>query len=208
MSPSTISNPADKPSDESLLEQYNQGREDVFEQLIGRYERELLNFLVRFMGDRPAAEDVFQESFLQVHLSAKSFDTSRRFKPWLFTIAANKARDAMRKKARRPAAQLDAPVGASAGDGISFVDLLSSEFLVPQEILEKDELRDRVKRTIEDMPEHLREILLLAYFQQFAYSEIADVLEIPLGTVKSRLHTAVGTFAKKWKSVNKELPDS
>ncbi|MHC4996435.1 MAG: RNA polymerase sigma factor [Planctomycetota bacterium] len=186
------------------MELYNQGRHEVFEQLIHRYERELLNFLVRFMGDRPAAEDVFQEAFLQVHLSAKSFDPSRRFKPWLFTIAANKARDAMRKKARRPAAQLDAPVGASTDETITFADLLSGELNLPQQILEKDELAQRVRRTIDQMPEHLREILLLAYFQQFAYAEIADVLQIPLGTVKSRLHTAVGAFAKKWKSLNKD----
>ena len=78
-------------TDEALLGSYMQGDRPAFAELIRRYSNELLHFLTRFLGSRAAADDVFQETFLQVHLSAETFDTKRRFKPWLFTIAANKA---------------------------------------------------------------------------------------------------------------------
>ena len=195
--------PLESLSDEELIEQHQRGRAGVFEVLIERYRRELFNFLKRFLGDRAAAEDVFQEAFLQVHLSADKFDPARRFKPWLFTIAANKGRDFMRKRGRRPAARLDAQVGHDE-QSQSFIDLMEADLPMPDETLRQDELKELVQRTIEQMPEHLREILLLAYFQQFSYNQIAEVLQIPLGTVKSRLHTAVGTFAKSWKEQNPE----
>jgi RNA polymerase sigma-70 factor (ECF subfamily) len=191
-------------TDERLFEQYRHGRQDALEVLIERYRQELFNLLVRFTGDRAAAEDVFQEAFMQVHQSAETFDETRNFKPWLFTIAANKARDYMRRRARRPAAPLDAPVGrGSGGDtGQTFVDLLQADLPMPDDRMARAEIAERVQKAIASMPEHLREILLLSYFQQFRYNEIAEVLQIPLGTVKSRLHTAVATFAKAWKKQN------
>ena len=191
-----------KLSDEQLVELYRNGHEAVFEQLIGRYDRELLNFLIRFLGDRAAAQDVFQETFLQVHLAADQFDSDRRFKPWLFTIAANKGRDFLRRKRRRPAAPLDAPIGSDGKDGQTFIDLLQDDLPLPDTTASSNEIAEIVRAAVDEMPDHLREILLLAYFQKLAYGEIAEVLEIPLGTVKSRLHTAVGTFAKAWKSKN------
>jgi len=194
-------------TDEQLIAAYQQGRQDAFKLLIERYRKELFHFLARFLGDRVAAEDIFQEAFLQVHLSADTFDVSKRFKPWLFTIAANKGRDYMRKRARRPAAPLDAPMGGDADAG-SFVDLMQAEMAAPEENLESAELAELVQRTIAQMPEHLREILLLSYFQKLSYNEIADSLQIPLGTVKSRLHTAVATFAKTWQKQNTEQQSS
>src|SRR6185436_21184411 len=98
----------DKRSDESLLQAYQHGEREAFATLMHRYANELLHFLVRFLGSRAAADDVFQETFLQVHLSAETFDTQRRFKPWLFTIAANKARDYLRRNSRRQTPQLSA----------------------------------------------------------------------------------------------------
>lgn len=196
-------------SDEQLLERYRLGDRASFEQLIERYRLELFHFLARFIGERTGAEDIFQETFLQVHLSAGSFDAERRFKPWLFTIAANKARDFMRRRARRPAAPIDAPIaGGAAGEGQTFVDLMQADLPAPDEKMERAELQSLVQRTIGQMPEHLREILLLAYFQRFSYNEIADVLKIPLGTVKSRLHTAVAMFARLWQQQNSEARSS
>src|SRR5687768_14013250 len=95
-------------TDEQLLDDYRHGEKASFSELVGRYQRELYHFLVRFLGNRAAAEDVFQETFLQVHQSAEQFDPQRRFRPWLFTIAANKARDLIRSQARRPANPLQA----------------------------------------------------------------------------------------------------
>src|SRR5438105_8672312 len=92
---------ADRPSDEELLRGHLSGDPDSFGVLTERYTPEVFRFLMRFLGRRAMADDVIQESFLQVHLSAATFDLSRRVKPWLFTIAANKARDALRSRARR-----------------------------------------------------------------------------------------------------------
>jgi RNA polymerase sigma-70 factor (ECF subfamily) len=197
----TLPHPAqnDTRSDEQLLAAYRDGDRESFALLVQRYQRELYHFLVRFMGDRVLADDVFQETFLQVHQSAAQFDTSRTFRPWLFTIAANKARDLIRSNNRRPTTALQAtitPAGEGAGE---FIDLLRAADHLPSESMERRELREKVQQTVQGMPEHLREILLLSYFHQFPYKQISEILEIPLGTVKSRLHAAVAHFADQWR---------
>lgn len=184
-------------SDEQLLEAYQSGDQQAFITLMRRYEKPLFNFLVRFTGKSSWAEDVFQDTFLQVHLSADSFETSRRFRPWLYTIAANKARDMMRRQARRPAVQL---TGTEDGDGadVSLWDVLLRDDETPDAVLDRKLEQERVREVVAEMPDNLREILLLAYFQQLPYKEIAESLGIPLGTVKSRLHSAVALFAKRY----------
>ena len=186
-------------SDEQLLERYRGGDTEAFAVLVERYRHELFNFLNRFTGNRSTAEDVFQDTFLQVHLSADTFDTTRNFKPWLFTIAANKARDVLRKNMRRQTTALSAPLDASDAGGRSYIDLLEADLPLPSEVFGQQETQELVKQVVAQMPDHLRQVLVLAYFHQFAYKEIAEILSVPLGTVKSRLHSAVGTFAQRWK---------
>ena len=186
-------------SDEELLAKHIAGQPDHFEVLVERYSSELYQFLARFTGSRAMAEDVVQEAFLQVHLAASSFDPTRRFKPWLFTIAANKARDMLRSKARHPEMPLDASIRGS-DDSQSFMAFLADEENRPERPLEESEQRELVRRVVDQMPANLREVLILAYFQKFPYKEMADILGIPLGTVKSRLHTAVAHFARAYRS--------
>ena len=189
-------------TDEQLVERFREGDRPAFEELVGRYRREVFHFLIRFMGNRAAAEDVFQETFLQISQSAGSFDTSRRFRPWMFTIAANKARDALRSQNRKYAAPLNATVGGrgGGGDGVTeFVDLMEADVEAPDASSQKQEMQQAVQKTVMAMPDHLREILLLSYFHQFPYKQISAILGIPLGTVKSRLHAAVAHFADRWK---------
>jgi RNA polymerase sigma-70 factor (ECF subfamily) len=200
--PATASAVHDERSDEDLLAAHRQGDRASFAKLVARYQRELFHFLVRFLGDRAAAEDVFQEAFLQVHQSAEQFDPTRRFRPWLFTIAANKARDMIRSQARRPTNPLQASINPGDEESGEFIDLMSSIDNLPDEPMQQAELQEAVQKTVLGMPEHLREILLLSYFHQFPYKQISDILEIPLGTVKSRLHAAVAHFADRWKSLN------
>src|SRR4051794_20113508 len=154
-------------TDEQLLESYRNGNKVGFSKLVERYQRELFHFLVRFLGDRAAAEDVFQETFLQVHQSAGQFDPSRRFRPWLFTIAANKARDLMRSQARRPTNPLQASISPGDEESGQFIDLMESAAGAPGDRMEKDELQKQVHSTVMNMPDNLREILLLSYFHQF-----------------------------------------
>ena len=188
-------------SDEQLLQRYLNGDEEAFAALIRRYERELFNFLVRFVGDRTLAEDVFQETFLQLHNSAAAFDASRRLRPWLFTIAANKARDAMRSRWRRRAMPLDATVASDSDEQSSYASLMPSHIPSPEEYLTNFETRQAVQNIVLEMPDNLRTVLVLSYFQEFPYKEIAETLGVPLGTVKSRLHAAVRYFASRWKAL-------
>jgi RNA polymerase sigma-70 factor (ECF subfamily) len=190
------------PTDEQLLSDYRNGDKAAFAKLVGRYQRELYHFLVRFLGNRASAEDIFQETFLQVHQSAEQFDLQRRFRPWLFTIAANKARDLIRSQARRPTNPLQASISPGDDESGEFIDLMQSTAELPSEPMEKRELQKLVHDTVTSMPEHLREILLLSYFHQFPYKQISEILDIPLGTVKSRLHAAVAHFADRWKAMN------
>jgi RNA polymerase sigma-70 factor (ECF subfamily) len=191
-------------TDEQLLSDYRKGDRSAFTALVARYQRELYHFLVRFLGNRASAEDVFQETFLQVHQSAEQFDLQRRFRPWLFTIAANKARDLIRSQARRPTNPLQASINSNDDESGEFIDLMRSAVDLPDAPLEKAELQQLVQSTVQTMPEHLREILLLSYFHQFPYKQISDILDIPLGTVKSRLHSAVAFFADRWRAANKD----
>lgn len=191
------------PSDEVLFEQHRTGDANAMRSLIQRHQPELLRFLTRLMGDPAAADDVFQEAFLQAHLSSDTFDPTRRFRPWLFTIAANKARDHLRKKGRRRTLELSASVdGSDDGSSGSFVDLMEVNVPAPSDGMEAAETSAMVQRALDRVPPLLREILLLAYFQRLSYVQVSDELGIPLGTVKSRLHAAVGSFAKQWKEVS------
>jgi len=194
------STPLEDLTDEQLLGRHRGGDDGAFEVLIERYRLELFHFLARFLGDRTSADDIFQEAFIQVHISAGTFDTSRRFKPWLFTIAANKARDHLRKNKRQKAASLSATVDQHQEGGRAFIDLMEADLPLPQEKAQQKETGQIVRDVVSSLPEHLREVLLLAYFNRMAYREIAENLGIPLGTVKSRLHAAVGTFAELWKA--------
>ena len=187
-------------SDAQLLQRHLEGDSEAFAALIRRYQRELFSFLVRFTGNRALAEDVFQEAFLQLHASAKAFDMSRRLKPWLFTIAANKARDALRSRWRRQAVPLDASVSGDEAARGRYADLMPSNIPAPDESLSNFETRQAVQTIVSQMPESLRTVLILSYFHEIAYKDIAEILGVPLGTVKSRLHAAVKHFAAQWKA--------
>jgi RNA polymerase sigma-70 factor (ECF subfamily) len=190
----------DRPTDAELLTRYSRGDEAAFREIVSRYKNSLYAFLWQFLNRPDLVEDVFQETFLQLFSSRASFDNTRPLRPWLFTIAANKAKDALRKWQRTAAV----PIGTiSDSEEMSFDDMLntiSADTTMPYEELEKNEIAIQVEGIIANMPENLREILLLAYFQKFSYKQMAQMLSIPIGTVKSRLHTAVARFAKEWKA--------
>lgn len=183
-------------TDEQLLADHLSGRSGAFDDLVRRYVPELYGFLARFVNNGAAADDLVQETFVQVHLAAASFDRDRAFKPWMYTIAANKARDYMRSRGRRQEMTLD---GGSDDDGPSAGQMVEAADAPTGEPAEREERKEAVRALVDQMPEHLRLVLLLGYFQQLPYAEIAEILDIPVGTVKSRLHAAVNHFAELWK---------
>jgi RNA polymerase sigma-70 factor (ECF subfamily) len=194
----------DKYTDAELLKRYREGDETAFREIVERYKNSLYSFLRRFLNRQDLVEDVFQETFLQLFASRDSFDTSRPLRPWLFTIAANKAKDALRKMQRHSSMS----IGAIADSGDVSVDdvinILTSYKITPPDEVTMEETARRVREIVADMPENLRGILILAYFEQFSYKHMAEILSIPIGTVKSRLHTAVMHFTKKWNAANRE----
>jgi len=194
-----------KHTDAELLAKYAAGEEAAFREIVSRYKNGLYVFLKHFLNQQDLIDDVFQETFLQLFTSRDSFDTTRPLRPWLFTIAANKAKDALRKQQRTAAT----PIGTIAEpEEMSFNDVLNaltSDTTRPSEELERGETASQVRQVIANMPENLREILVLAYFNRFSYKQMAQILSIPIGTVKSRLHTAVGRFAKDWNLGTRKL---
>ena len=187
----------DQRSDEQLLADHLNGKAGAFDCLVARYAQELYGFLCRFVADNNAAEDIIQETFVQVHLAANSFDPARSLRPWLYTIAANKARDLLRSRGRRQHYSLDTTGPDDDGPAPS-QKLEAADTPVP-DLVDADERKAAVRQLVGRMPEHLRLILTLGYFQQLPYAEIAKILDIPVGTVKSRLHAAVNHFAKLWR---------
>ncbi|GAJ02801.1 unnamed protein product, partial [marine sediment metagenome] len=163
----------DKQADAELFARYAAGEEAAFREIVSRYKDGLYAFLKRFLNRQDLIEDVFQETFLQLFTSRDSFDTSRPLRPWLFTIAANKAKDALRKQRRTAAI----PIGTIAeAQEMSFDDVLNaltSDTTMPYEKLQESETASQVREIIANMPENLREILILGYFHQFSYKQMA-----------------------------------
>jgi len=189
-------------TDEQLLREYGTtGSEDIFARLVQRYERELYAYLQRYLGDGTLAEDVFQATFLQVHLKHEQFDEGRTFRPWLYTIATNQAIDAQRRNRRHRSVSLDQNVrGGSADDLGTLLELMENGQPGPPALFESEEQRQWVNREVDALPETLRGAVNLVYYQGLKYREAAEILAIPVGTVKSRLHAAILKLNEAWTS--------
>lgn len=181
-------------SDEELLSRYrDKGLSQDFDALVHRYESELYRYLARYLGDASLAEDVFQNTFLQVHLKRGLYEEGRPVRPWLYSIATHQAVDALRKAGRHPTVSLDQRPASAGGesDAGSLIDLLVSSGEGPLAELQGEERKEWVRTSVARLPDTLRQTLTLAYHQDLKYREIADILKIPVGTVKSRLHAAL-----------------
>jgi len=186
-------------SDEELFRRFRrQGESTSFETLVHRYETELFGYLRRCLGSVEVAEDVFQATFLQVYLKSDRFDESRRFRPWLYAIATNKAIDAQRRNRRHRMASLDRRMGGEDGDA-AFVETLADDEPVCSTRLEELEARDWARSAVARLPEPMQTVLELVYHKGLKYREASDALGIPLGTVKSRLHAAVQRLNEGWR---------
>jgi RNA polymerase sigma-70 factor (ECF subfamily) len=134
------------------------------------------------LGNRDDAMDVTQDAMLRFFSTLKSFDATRRVQPWLFTIVRNQVRDLWRQRQRRPA--------DAAGESDALVGQLAAPQPSPEADLHRRELRQRVWRALATLSVDKREIIVLRDFHDLSYSDIAQVLDIPIGTVMSRLHGA------------------
>ncbi|MFZ5829543.1 MAG: RNA polymerase sigma factor [Planctomycetota bacterium] len=180
-------------TDEQLLLEYRQrGSRRSFEELVRRYEKEMFGYLRHYLGDSEMAEDVFQQTFLQVHLKVDQYEPGRQVRPWLYTVATNQAIDYQRRNRRHRMASLDRRSGSSGDDdNFSLAHALGCASPGPAEQSESAEQYDEVRRAVDELPEQTRQVVHLVYFQGLKYREAADIMEIPVGTVKSRLHAAL-----------------
>jgi RNA polymerase sigma-70 factor (ECF subfamily) len=186
-------------SDEELLTAFRQGEREAFGLLVRRYERELYGYLRRYLGDDHLADDVFQNTFLQVYIKIEQYEAGRPVRPWLYTIATNQAVDALRRNGRHPAASLDQTVRETGeGEMRSLLELLEANLPGPMELLQDEERRVLVRAGVDQLPEFLRQVVILAYYQGLKYRDVADTLGIPVGTVKSRLHAALNKLHEIW----------
>ena len=143
------------------------------------------------------ADDVFQHTFLQVHLKCDQFEPDRKVRPWLYTIATNQAIDYGRRNRRHRMVSLDRRAGHPPEDDAgALVKLLDSAEPNPVEQAESAERDEEVRRAVGELPEQTRQVVMLVYFQGLKYREAADVLGIPVGTIKSRLHAAIGKLGE------------
>lgn len=191
----------DTPSDEKLVADFAAGDNASFELLVRRHAREVYQYAMRLTGSSTAAEDVVQETFLKLFVSAPSFNPARRFKPWLFTIAINHVRDSIRRRDQRREVSLEAEMDEEHLGDQTFRQWIEA----PPDSLEDDgvhpeEKRRLVREVIDELPTRSREILILAYFHRFGYQEIGQIVGIPMGTVKSRLNYAIRRFSVRYRA--------
>ncbi|MBE6425205.1 MAG: RNA polymerase sigma factor [Thermoguttaceae bacterium] len=185
-------------TDEELMELFVTTQDDFFlEQLIRRYEHDLYHYLRHFLGDAQLAEDVFQSTFFQIYLKSSQFELGRKFRPWLYMVATNQAIDLQRRNKRHQHASLEKNVQISGEEleGISLLEILPSNVPSPEELIQKEESARQIREYIDRLPEQLRTVLILIYYEGIKYREVAEILAIPVGTVKSRLHTAIKKLA-------------
>jgi RNA polymerase sigma-70 factor (ECF subfamily) len=187
-------------SDEQLLQEYRVSEDPaVFSELVSRYQRELYNYLRRFLGDGVLAEDVFQTTFLQVHVKRELFESGRRFRPWLYTIATNQAIDAQRRNRRHRRLSLDQAHRSSGEDLGTLMEVVATSDSTPYEAAESGERAEWVREAVDKLPDPLQNAVRLVYFRGMKYRDAAKVMSVPVGTVKSRLHSAIQRLGQSWR---------
>ncbi len=186
-------------SDEELLNRFRNGQRELFGVLVRRYQRELYGYLRRYLGDANLADDVFQSAFLQVFTKINQYEPGRPVRPWLYTIATNQAIDALRRAGRHPTVSLEQCSGeAENGEERSLVDMIETRETGPLEQSHLEERRLMIRACVDQLPEFLRQVVILVYYQGLKYREVADIMRVPVGTIKSRLHTALIKLQETW----------
>jgi len=184
-------------TDKSLIDAHRRGDPAAFGQLVRRYGDSVLGYLVRMSGNREKAEDFFQETFKRVHEKAHTF-RGPQFKGWLFRIATNVALDGIRRGKRVKTLSLNHQFDCdnSNSDQLGAVALVDNSYNPSEQAL-KAEQAEQVRRAIQLLPERQRATLVLAYYQQLSYPDVAEVLGCSVGTVKTQMFRALKTLANK-----------
>ncbi len=186
-------------SDEALLLDYIATRDSrSFAELVRRYDRPLNDYLRRCFGDAELASDAVQGAWMQLHLKCHTFQSDRRLRPWLYTVAVNQAIDAVRTRRRQRMHSIEygADDSQEAGGG-ELRGRLPSDTASSVDLVQWSESRAQVRRAVGQLPPHQRQLVRLVFFDGLKYREAAQQLEIPEGTAKSRMHAAFGRLQEQ-----------
>jgi RNA polymerase sigma-70 factor, ECF subfamily len=184
-------------SDEKLVENFQAGNEQAFDELFNRYRQKLYNFLYRLVDDKESAMDLVQETFIAVYTSLYRWQPKARFSTWLYTIAINKARTELRKVRRRTK---HSPLEIDFGPFGEIVELqLPSTGRNPVDIYDDNMLIETLNKAVQNLPEQQRKIFILRHANDFKIAEIAEMVGIKEGSVKAHLFKAVANILKYFK---------
>ncbi|MFH1212571.1 MAG: sigma-70 family RNA polymerase sigma factor [Candidatus Neomarinimicrobiota bacterium] len=173
-------------SDEELISRFQSGDEGAFEEIVNRYADRLMNFAYRFVLDREEAEDIVQDTFLKVYQNRHAYKEIAKFSTWIYTITGNLAKTILRKRRNRKMFYFSRAVPEDHDKEIEFP---STERL-PDSKLEGKIEEQMIQRAIVKLPEHFRTVIILRDIQDLSYEEISNIIDAPLGTVKSRINRA------------------
>ena len=177
-------------TDEELMLRYRDGDGAAFETLYRRYERPLFDFIYRLVPDSIDTESLFQETFFRVVRARRKYRATAQFKTWLFQIAVNLCRDRTRRMKHRSHISLNSPLTTRGECRTELQDLISDPAPAVDKSLEVSDLETAVKGAVESLPEDEHLVVILKEYQGLKYSEIAEIMNRPIGTLKSINHRA------------------
>jgi RNA polymerase sigma-70 factor, ECF subfamily len=177
-------------SDQQVVVYAQQGREDAYRELISRYERPVFSLIFRMVRDKETAEDLAQETFIKVLNNIDRYLPEFKFSSWLFKIANNITIDFLRKRQIDTISIEGAPDAVTAESKRATAIALASGDQSPLQELESKELGEQIERAIGKLRPEYRACILLRHVEDYSYDEIAEIVKLPLGTVKTYIHRA------------------
>lgn len=175
------------------IDEVLKGKQDAFEEIVTLFQHRLYHVCFRMLNNRQEAEDIAQEAFVRAYVNIHTFDQSRKFSTWLFRIATNLCIDRIRKK--KPDYYLDANVPGT--DGLNMYSQIAATGDLPEEEVERMETQERVQYEISRLSDRYRSVIILRYIEELPLQEISEILELPLGTVKTRVHRGRAALKKQ-----------
>lgn len=175
------------------IKQVKKGDQAAFEDVVKIFQNRIYHHCFRMVGNAYEAEDLAQEAFIRAYMNISSFDHHRKFSTWLYRIATNLTIDRLRK--RKPDYYLDAEIKGT--EGLNMYSQLESNERLPEEEVESLELQNYIHQEIASLPPLYRSIIILRYIEEFSLKEISEIMDIPLGTVKTRIHRGREALRKK-----------
>ena len=180
-----------KLSDEKLILRFQEGDINAYNELVKRYKDRLLNFVFRYFNNREQAEDVVQDTLIKLYTHASYYKNIAKFSTWIFTIAKNNALTELRKNKRKQTDSL------WTDDG-KVIDINSKDQSLDRKVQNEIAI-DQLNKFLDEIPENFRMAVVLRDFQELSYDEISKILEIPIGTIKSRINRGRIQLAEKMK---------